>query len=197
MGLTALEPPTATADTACRYVAALRSGSGFLTRGALSRRGERIWLTAPHPVFNLRLDDLGTRAPLTRVQMTGWRYLVVSHDAALATVELAATSRSDVASFCRITDGWMATSIADAVKRAERNATVRRRHYVLSMVRVPSIHMNAVWFRDVQADGAHDLFQVLDPSSVGSAKNRLLAHQGFLGLLRECKVRSAQRPTEV
>lgn len=187
MGLTTIEPPTATTETALRYVGTLKSGPGFQTRGPLSRPRPRMWLAAPHPVFNLRLDEMSTRTPIEHARMTGWRYLVVSRSEALATVELAASSRNGAATFCRITDSRMAASVAHAIRLAERSAIVRRRHYMLGMVRVPSIHVHALWFRDAQADGAHDLFAILEPAPAGFPSDRLLERGDFLGLLQNAR----------
>lgn len=195
MGLTTLDPPAATAETARRYVGTLKSGPGFQTRGALSRPHQRMWLAAPHPVFNLHLDEIGSHTSLEQARMTGWRFLVVSRSEALATVELAASSRNEAAVFCRITEGRMAASVVHAIKLAERSAVVRHRHYVLGMVRVPSIHLHALWLRDTQADGVHDLFAVLGPSPGAFSLDRLWRYGDFLGLLQNAKARCLQQST--
>lgn len=192
MGLMTLLPPAATAETALRYVGALKSEPGFQTRGKLSLPHQRIWLAAPHPVFNLDLNKIGAHTKLEQVRMTGWRYLVVSKREALATVELAASSRNDTAVFCRITDGWMAASIAHAIKLVERDALVRLRHYVLGMVRVPAIQVHALWLRDAHAEDVHDLFVVLGPSPGAISSDRILASEEFLGFLN-AMLRSSQK----
>lgn len=184
MGLATTEPPPGAAEAACKVLAALKSGVGFQTSGALSRKRARIYIAAPHPVFNLPLDKLESERPLDGVAMTGWRYLIVSSRAALATLELSASSRKGPTSFRRITDGPMAASVARALVIAEQSDEIQRGEFVLAMLRVPSLHAHALWFRDARAEDARDLFAWLEPSPFASEIGRLLSIDKFLAQIR-------------
>jgi len=184
MGLTTLDPPEGAAKKACEFLAALKSGPGFQTRGELSKQHLRLYLAAPHPVFNLPLDQLDEDMPFESAVMTGWNYLVISSGATLATIELTASNHHDTPSFCRVTDGRMAKSAARGLVMAERSATVKGGDYVLGMIRVPSIHVHALWLRDGQADGIRDLFALLEPAPIRSATDHLWSPRDFLSILR-------------
>lgn len=185
MGLTVVKPPAGTAEAACWIVGRLRAGRGFQTRGALASAApeEPLWLSTPHPVFNLGLDDLVPSATFDAVRMTGWRYIVQSRERALATVEFSASSHTDPPRFCRVTDGTMAASVARAIGHAEHSAAVRKGRYVLGMVRIPEILTYALWLRDDRANGVHDLFSVLKLSPPRSTAGTLLTRTKFMNQL--------------
>lgn len=193
MGLFITEPPTGITEGACLHLGRLKSGTGLQTRGMLAEcTREQLWLAAPHPVFNLRIDEIHPTASFEAVQMTGWRYIALSRGLAVATLEMASGSRTGVARFCRITDGRMAASVVRAISKAERNTTVSHRRYSLGMVRVPSLHAHAIWLRDGQADGVHDLFAVVTPVPPSLPKERLLTAHQFMNALSRLKQRAAR-----
>ena len=188
MALYVLEAPAGTAETACLYLGHMKAGRGFQTRGLLATSsGEPLWLAAPHPVFNLRLDDVGPNSTFESVQMTGWRFLAVSNGKAVATLELAAASRTDTSRFSRITDGRMAASAARVISKAERTAIVRHRQYALGMVRVPEIHVHALWLRDGDGGSLHDLFAAVIPAPAGVPQEKLLTTTRFMQVLANVK----------
>ena len=196
MNLTIVEPPHGTADVARWIVGRLRASQGLLTRGALAAvpAGRPLWISTPHPVFNLRLDELATTGAIESARMTGWRFLVQSGQAALGTLEFTASSRVALPRFSRVSDGAMAASTARALHEAERVRSRRKDRYVLAMARAPSIHVQALWLRHVQADGVNDLFALLSPSppSAGPAET-LLPARTFQEVLARCVHEMAPR----
>lgn len=195
MGLKMLDPPEAAAKTACDILGALRSGPGFQTRGPLSRCRSQVHIAAPHPVFNLPLEALDADKPFEAAAMTGWQYLVVSHSAALATVELRAPNRYASPTFCRLTDGPMAKSAARWISKAEKSSVVRNGRYALGMIRTPAIHIHALWLRHELADGTRDLFALLEPAPFGMDTTHFCSPQRFLDFLRQRREMSAH-PTD-
>lgn len=188
MNLTIVQPPHGTADVARWIVGRLRASQGLLTRGALAAvpAGQPLWISTPHPVFNLRLDELATNGAIETARMTGWRFLVQSGEAALGTLEFAASSPMDLPRFSRVSDGRMAASTARAIHKAERGRFRQKGRYVLGMVRAPSIHVQALWLRHEQADGLHDLFAMLEPSPTAGPVEALLPAKSFRELLARC-----------
>lgn len=164
MSLHVVSPPARTVRAAARYLGRMKSGSGFLTRGALAAStGEALFLSAPHPVFNLGSADIGTPDALARTHMTGWRFLVLSQGTAVATMEFAARDQRDEGCFSRVTDGRMAASSSRAIGRAENHPIVTARRYALGMIRVTALDACALWLRDLAESGRRDLFAMVEP----------------------------------
>jgi hypothetical protein len=164
VALTVLRPPAGTIELAVQVVSRLQAGAGFQTRGRLTNSGRQaLWLAAPHPVFNLPVHGLAAQASFESARMTGWRYVACSNDEAVATVELSAQDHEALPRFARITDGRLAESVTQALGWAERSARVSRGRYVLGMLRLPALQVQALWLRHAQADGVHDLFVPLAP----------------------------------
>lgn len=175
MTLHVVQPAASTVRAATLYLGRLKSGGGLLTRGALADANSgTLALAAPHPVFNLAADEIGHPDALARTRMTGWRFIVVSQGRAVATIEFAATSRRDVGRFSRVTDGRMAASSARAIGRAERSMQARRRRYALGMLRVTALGVTALWLRDLDEVGRHDLFSPVEPVPAGLTAERWL-----------------------
>jgi hypothetical protein len=173
MTLHVVQPEAATLHAAILYVGRLKADGGFLTRGALAEANPKtLSLAAPHPAFNLALDDIGRPDALARTRMTGWRFIVLSQGQAIATLEFAATSRRDAGQFSRITDGRMAASSARAIARAERSTQARLRRYALGMLRVSALGANALWLRDLDEVGRRDLFSPVEPVPAGITAER-------------------------
>jgi hypothetical protein len=188
--LSVLQPPDGTAELACLYVARLKAGPGFQTRGRLAAAAkDRLLLAAPHPVFNLAPADVGEQAGFESARMTGWRYLTLSGDQAVASVELAAEGPTMPARFSRITDGRMAESVTRAIAHAQRSTGRSGGRYFLGMLRLPALHVHALWLRHAQADGVHDLFVPLPPSPAPLEPESLLEPAGFMRALVELKAR--------
>jgi hypothetical protein len=192
MPVYAIKPPDRTRDLALDFLARMKSGSGFHTRGRLARAGVAVFLAAPHPVFNLTIEGIQEESPLEHARMTGWRFLAVSERAPLATLELKARYRTDDASFARITDSSMAQAVAAGLKNAEKSRPVRSGDYALGMVRMPALHWAALWLRDARGNGERDLFVPLAAARAAARATRVLTLQAFLAASRE-RVAKAER----
>ena len=191
MTLHVVQPAASTIRTAILYLGRMKSGDGFLTRGALAdANSATLAIAAPHPVFNLDADEIGHPDALARSRMTGWRFIVLAQGEAVATMEFSATSRRDVARFSRVTDGRMAASSARAIGRAERSMQARRRQYALGMLRVNALGVTALWLRDLDEVGRHDLFSLVEPVPAGMTAERWLP---LSRSMRAIKMASDQR----
>lgn len=191
MTLHVVQPDARTLRSAILYLGRLKSGGGFLTRGALADAdSQTLALAAPHPVFNLATDEIGNADALSRSRMTGWRFIVLSQGQAAGTLEFAATGRRDIGRFSRLTDGRMAASSARAIGRAERSIHARRRRYALGMLRVNALGVTALWLRDLDEQGRQDLFAPVEPVPAGMVAERWLPLAPWLRAL----ARASDRP---
>lgn len=179
MSLYAVQPPDRTRNLALDYLARMRSGSGFHTRGRLACGDATAYLAVPHPVFNLSVDDMRVERPLDGARMTGWRFLVVSKREPLATVELRARYLADKATFGRVTDGPMAVAVAAGLKRAEGSRAIQDGDYAVGMVRIPSLQLAVLWLRDAQGRGERDMLVPLAAGKHAVHASQLLSPSAF------------------
>jgi hypothetical protein len=159
MALDPLLAPDDVTELARRALGHLRQGSEACIPGPLvACAGEPLWLALPHPVFELAPD----REVLTldAGRMTAWRYLVMSRNAVVATLEMAVPGNGQQPRLAYMADGPAAASTVRAIGRAERSQALRARRYVLGLLRIPSPQLEAVWLRDGAADGRHDRFWI-------------------------------------
>ena len=189
MSLHVVSPPAHTVRAAVRYLGRMKAGSGFLTRGALAAStGKALFLSAPHPVFNLGVADLGTPEALARTRMTGWRFIVLSQGTAVATLEFAASDRRDQGCFARVTDGRMAASSSRAIGRAEMHPLVKARRYALGMVRVTALDACALWLRDLAESDRHDLFAMVGAVSGPMTAERWISQIDLMQSLQNVRM---------
>jgi hypothetical protein len=185
MTLHVVQPPAATLRVARTVLGRLSGGTGFLTRGALAASSrDDLWLSAPHPVFNIGVDDIERSDAIARTRMTGWRFFVLSGGRAVATMELAASRRRDAGRFARLTDGRMAASSARAIARAEAGTLTSGGGYALGMVRVPALGVSALWLRDRDQAGRHDLFAPVGSVPAQMTAERWLPSAAFMQMLQ-------------
>ena len=183
-----VEPPDGTDRYVGGYLANMLGGGGFLTRGSLRNVAhEKLRIAAPHPVFNLALDQVRNGGSFESAQMTGWRYLVLAGGKVAATVELAATSAGEPPRFSRITDSWMAQATLRAIRFAEKSPGAKGGNFVLGMLRAPSIQAHALWLRHEKGDGRSDLFLPLKRGQAAPASRREMDSDGFMTWLVEAR----------
>ena len=188
MTLNVAQPPGRTSRAAQDFLGRLRAGSGFVTRGALGASSKKdLWLAAPHPVFNLAVADIGFDDSIARARMTGWRFFVLSRGRTVATMEFATTSRRVTGRFARVTDGRMGASSARAIARAEASLLTADRRYTLGMLRIPALHVYALWLRDHDEVGRHDLFAAVGSVPAPMTAERWVPFADFFADLQEVR----------
>lgn len=186
MTLHVVQPPAATLRVARAILGRLGGGAGFLTRGALADANHSdLWLSAPHPVFNVGVDNIGQSDAIALTRMTGWRFIVLSRGKVVATMELSASRRSDAGRFARLTDGRMAASSARAIGRAEAGTLTGGRSYALGMLRVPALGVAALWLRDRDRADRQDLFAPVGSVPAPMRAEHWLPSAVFMRVLQE------------
>lgn len=188
MALTLLDPPAGTGAKAARCLARMIDDGGLLTRGPLCGVvSQGLCLAAPHPVFHLGLDAVRDGGAFESAAMTGWRYLVVEGDEVVATLELSASRPDDAPRFARVGAGRTGPSVVRALRVAERSRALHARPFALGMLRVPSVHAQALWLRDATGEAQHDRFVPLAPAPAGLAEGRLLGPERWMSQLLRVK----------
>jgi hypothetical protein len=183
MALSVVQPAAAVTEMIRARLGDIAERRAFRTRGLAETAPQALQLSLPHPVFNLGIDDLASPAPLERAAMTGWRYLVMEGTRVVAAVEAAARWRNDPATYSHTNEGAFVQSAARLLGEADGWPEMRSGRHVIGLLRVPSLYFMALWLRDAQGRGQHDLFVVLDPAPQGlRSGQRLSAAQAALAL---------------
>lgn len=177
MSLRTLEPPAGTLPHLRKRLAVLATGEGFHLRGMAGAGALR--LAAPHPVFNLAVERIGTRNYADYAVLTGWRFFLADAADAIGMVEAEAGTRFERPRFARVSAGRMVACAVRALHTAEQTPRVQAGDYVLGMLRVPTAHMHALWLRDGSGRARHDLFIPLEPAPSVIEAGRLMGPVDF------------------
>lgn len=181
MALRTLAPPAGTLQAIGRRLATLAAREGLRLPGLSSAAALR--LAAPHPVFNLAQARVGAPHGQEYATLTGWRFFLVTPGEAIGSVEAEARTRFDRPRFARISAGPMVRCAARGLALAERSPAVRAGDYVLGMLRLPPLHVHALWLRDGRGRPARDLFIPLEPGPSALAPGRIMDCAEFMGAL--------------
>jgi hypothetical protein len=157
MGIRVVDPPIGLARSLAKNLHAV----GSARHGT---RSSTFSLAAPHPVFHLSRDAIRSGGGFETATMSGWKFFVVVRGRAMAMVEAAAQSPSSKRRFAGIWRGRLVSCASASLLRAESRPDVQMGDYVLGMLRVPALHVTALWLRDGQGHGDLDLFIPLDPA---------------------------------
>jgi hypothetical protein len=124
---------------------------GFRTRALAAAKPATLGLAAPHPVFQLGLDQAGKPGAIQKAAMAGWRYLVTSGTQVVAAAHATAKSRDGRASFSHLNEGPFVASTERALAKAETWPEVKGGRYALGLLSVPALYVNALWLREMVA----------------------------------------------
>lgn len=147
---------------------------------------ERLSHSEPHPVYVATLDDLAKGKLLAGAKQTGWRYLLVQHDAAVAEAEVGAGragargAKSGKLEFLSLTHSPFTAATIEALTAAERMPKVAKADYELRLLKVPAVYLIALWLHGGDAD---ILVPMGDPPG-GLKKNKAYSEAGVIRALR-------------
>jgi hypothetical protein len=188
MGIRYATPPAQAAEFATagltelfRTAAMKASGGVAFTVNPVEK--ERISLASAHPIYNVGLDALTARRPLTEARQTGWRYLVHSDGATVASSEVSVDAAGRPNAFARVNEGPFVGATAQALNQIDQRPEVAGGNYEIRLLKVPALYVVALWLKDLNGD--RDLVVPLAPAPPYLVPGRAYAHTDFLGLLVE------------
>jgi hypothetical protein len=186
MGIRYATPPEQAAEFARAGLTELFRTAAMKTRGGVAVavtpvEEERISLASAHPVYNVGLDDLTARRPLTEARLTGWRYLVDSDSATVASSEVSVDAAGRPTAFARVNEGPFVAATAQALVQIDQRPEVARGNYEIRLLKVPALYVVALWLKDLNSDS--DLVVPLSPTPPYLVPGRTYAHTDFLELL--------------
>jgi hypothetical protein len=158
---------------------------------------EELTHSEPHPVYVATLDDLAAGKLLGAAKQTGWRYLLVHSDAAVAEAELTAGRRPAKGAkrpqhkeleFAGLTHGPFTGATIDGLHAAERLPQIAKADYELRLLKVPAVYLVALWLHG----GSEDILVPLGQPPGGLKKNKAYTEAGVIRALRATVVRTKE-----
>ncbi len=144
---------------------------------------EQINLASAHPVHNVGLDALAARRPLAEASRTGWRYLVDSGGAPVASTEVSVDAAGQPTAFAQVNEGPFVAATARALDQVERRPEVAGGDYEIRLLKVPALYVVTLWLKDLNGD--RDLVVPLDPAPPYLEPGRIYTETEFLETLAE------------
>ena len=187
MSISVVKPNNSVTEMMRAQLAGMAERRTFRTRGLAAAPPQAMQLSIPHPIFNLDLDDIQKAGNLERATMTGWRYLVSSGNDVVAAVEASAKHQKDDAVFSHTNEGVFVRSCAQLLGEADSWPEMRAGQYVIGLLRVPSLYFMALWFRDAQGRGEHDVLVPLEPAPPGMLAGQRLGRDELVAALVSLK----------
>ena len=189
MPLRLIQPAASVAEVVRLQLAGMAQQQQFRTRELAAARPAALGLAAPHPVFNLGLDEIGKPGALDRAAMAAWRYLVTSGSNVIAAAESSASHAKGRAVFSGTNEGVFVRASAEAIADAQTWPEIRAGHYALGLMHVPALYVVALWLRDEDGRDGGDRFVPLTPAPAPLVGGKRIGSAGFEQALVEVKRR--------
>jgi hypothetical protein len=152
--------------------------AGFMARAAAAG-AEDMALSVPHPVYDVGLDDIERGRLTSAAKLTGWRYLLVGGEEAVAAAEVASADGTAVR-FSHFNEGPFVGSTVEGLTAAERLPEVKSGNYEVRLLRAPALYLIALWLHGTR----EDLFLPLPPAPTGVEALRKYGEKDLLAALR-------------
>jgi hypothetical protein len=163
--------------------------AGFRTRALSAAKPSSLGMAAPHPVFQLGLDQVGKPGAILKAAMSGWRYLITSGVGVVAAAHVRAKSQSSQATFSHLNEGARVASTQTALAKAEKWPEIKKGRYALGLLSVPALYVDALWLRDEDGRDGGDIFVPLAPSTAPLVPEKRYSLAEFESALAELKQR--------
>lgn len=191
--------PTSSTISAIVRIAEDRLAALSDQRHRASRSGKPFTATlvGPLPVYQLQLGKLNRSSTIAAISRhTNNRYLVLDTDKAVAALDLPENSkegRSKRRPFARVAGNRAALQLLKAIERIYaigQREKWRKGAHELRLLRVPSLHMHALWVTGRQDD---ILLMRLDGREIAPRAMRLVSEKKLIELLLPMKVGKSPR----
>jgi hypothetical protein len=151
------------------------SGGADLVQGGVERALDRhsplsglglapaeVEVEQPHPIYDLRADEVAAGGGLESAHPAGYRYLVRSGGSAVAAGEVATDEQGAATSLSTLNYGQFVAGTADAVAKLEDLDAVKAHQYELRLLRFSAAYVMALWLKS-QEEGK-DIIYPLAPA---------------------------------
>ena len=138
-------------------------------------------VTTPHTLHNIGLDSLASGRGLDAAETTGMGYLVTQNTRVVASAEVALDEGGRPRGLSNFARGQDLQGTLRVFELLDDLPDVRNRAFELRVLRIPALHMRAVWLKD--QDGDDDLFLPVGPPD--EVRPRPIPASQFLDELRQ------------
>lgn len=141
--------------------------------------------TVPHPVYDLRLDDVAADKGIDAAELVGWRYLLEDNGRTVALADVSSPTTGSPVEFTAFNTGRFAAATRDGLEAAEHLDFVKNGDFEFRVLRIPALYVIAIWLRATSGDDAIiPLAPAPDPLVAGS----VYGEADFLSGLRQLAV---------
>jgi hypothetical protein len=144
----------------------------------------KVFLSAPHRVYHLGLNEAVHGHIPEHSRPGGWRFMLVDGDDALAAVEVRERDGSYV--FSGLNAGPFVASTVEAVRRLEQ---LGEAPHEMRLLRVPALYLEALWLH-----GDADRFMPLAPTIRGIEAFSMYSEHELSRLLQDLAAMHSQGP---
>lgn len=131
------------------------------------------------PVFVLGLDAIANRSALTASRQAYWTHLLPSEGNEV----VAADVNSDRNEFAALTQGPHPSAFLQEVRTLQASPAMQGHSYQLAQLRVPALHVTAVWLQD--KEGKNDIIIPIAPTPPELIAGRSYSAGEFENALQE------------
>lgn len=110
------------------------------------------------PVYVLGLDAVAARRGLSATRLAFWTHLLPSSGEEVISADV----NADTHEFSALTQGRHPKAFLQQVQSLQASSEVEGHSYQLALLRVPALHLHAVWLRD--KEGANDVLIPIAPA---------------------------------
>ena len=144
-------------------------------------------IALPHEVYAMGLDDV-VGGDLKKARRTGWRYLVLQGDRAVAAAVVDAPEGKARMQFSHVNSGPFVEETVNAVAQAEGLEAVARGDYEVRLLNIPALYVMALWLHGER----DDLLLPMPPTNESLDAKKVYAAADLLKRLkRPAQARSA------
>jgi len=122
-------------------------------------RPEGVTIALPHPVYAGGLSDILDRTLTETAQLSGWRYIVLDGDNAMAAADIRLVSGRREARFSGLNLGPFVANTVEGMAVAEAWEARQQDDFELRLLAIPSLYLIALWLY-----GKTSVFVVLPPA---------------------------------
>lgn len=149
-----------------------------------------VTLSFPHQVHAVGLDHLAARQTLTDSTVTGWRYLVLAGDRAVACSEVSVGSEAEPSVLELVNVGSSAQSTGSTLQALDEVPEVQSGRYQPRMLKIPALSVFLLWLYPL--DGGDHLFVALPPVPDFLDLDHIYREEELLDLLEDPVRRSLE-----
>jgi hypothetical protein len=177
------EPPRAALEAVQGTLLERAERFDFATRALREAPAEELALAAPHPVYVLGLTALVGGQGLGGAELTGWRYLLLRGESAVASVEIGVSGSAVDANRLEVNEGPFVRATESAIARAEELPELERATYELRLLKIPGAYVIALWLKP--DEGGDDVLLPLGEAPPEVEAGRAYGADELLGVLQE------------